>query len=171
MFDDAEGVEIVIEAATMSAHQFIEFMFAGMAEGRMANIMNERQSLHECRVQSQSIRNGTSDLRDFDRMRQAIAKMIGETHGKNLGLGFQTPKRASVNNAITVTNIIVSVGMRRLSIATAARMLDVHCPWRAGRRVVLGFDETPRRMGSREWFVHFTILERWPEFHTMTNEP
>src|ERR1700736_1885925 len=167
MFDDSEGVQIVIEAATMSAHQFIEFMFTGMAEWRMANVMNERQSLHKRRVQSQCIRNSTGDLRDFDRVRQAIAKMIGETHGKNLGLGFQAAKGARVNNTIAVANIIVAVGMRRLNTATAARILDVHRPWRAARRVVLGIDGTLRRVRGRESFAHLTILEGWPGFHTM----
>ena len=51
-------------------------MFAGMAEWRMANVMNKRESLHQCRVQSQCVRNGTGDLRNLDRVRQAIAKMI-----------------------------------------------------------------------------------------------
>src|ERR1700681_1028692 len=167
MFDDAEGVQIVIEAATMDAHQFIKFMFAGMAEWRMANVMNERRRLHKRRVQSQCVRNGTGDLRNFDRVRQAIAKMIGEAHGKNLGLGFQAAEGARVNDTIAVANVIVAVGMRRLNIATAARILDVHRPWRAARRVVLSFDETLRRVRGREWFVHLTILEGSPEFHTM----
>src|ERR1700733_6606609 len=113
MFDDAEGVEVVIEAATMRAHQIIELVFAGVPEWRMTNVMNERQSLHKCGVQSQRIRNGASDLRDLDSVRQAIAKMIGETHGKNLGLGFQAAKSTRVNDAITVANVIAAVGMRR----------------------------------------------------------
>src|ERR1700738_123456 len=109
MFDDAKGVEIVIETATMSAHQFIEFVFAGMAEWRMANVMNERESFHKRRVQSESIRNSTGDLRNFDGVGQAIAKMIGETHGKNLGFGFQAAKGPRVNNTIAVANIVITV--------------------------------------------------------------
>src|ERR1700693_561982 len=143
-------------------------MFSGMAEWRMANVMNERQRLDKRGVQSQCVRNGASDLRYFDRVRQAIAKMIGETHGKDLGLGFQAAKGARVNDTIAVANVIAAVGMRRLCIATAARMLDVHGPWRAARRVVLNFDEGLRRVRGRERFVHLTILEGPPEFLTTT---
>jgi hypothetical protein len=169
MFDDSEGVEIVIEAATMSAHQFIKFVFASMAERRMANVMNERQCLDQSRIQPQCVRNGTGDLGHLDGVRQAIAKMIGEAHGKNLGLGFQAAKGARVNNTIAVANVIVTVGMRRLGIASAARILDVHRPWRAARRVVLSFDGTLRRVRRREWFVHLAILEGSSGFHTMIN--
>src|ERR1700730_18440734 len=142
-------------------------MFAGMAEWRMANVMNKRESLHQCRVQSQCVRNGTGDLRNFDRVRQAIPKMIGETHGKNLGFCFQAAEGARVNNTIAVANVIVAVGVRGLNIATAARILDVHRPWRAPRRTVLGFDGTLRRVRGSEWFVHLTILEGSAESHTI----
>src|ERR1700730_8345777 len=125
MFDDAEGVEIVIEAAAMSVHQFIEFMFAGMAEWRMANVVNKGESFHKRCVQSESIRDGTGDLGNLDGVRQAITKMIGETHGKNLGFGFQAAKGARVHNAIAVANVIAAVRMRRLRIAAAPGILDV----------------------------------------------
>jgi hypothetical protein len=149
MFDDAEGVQIVIEAATMSAHQFIEFMFAGMAKWRMANVVNQCESFHKRRIQSQGIRNGTGDLGNLDRMRQAITKMIGETHGKNLGFSFQAAKGAGVHNAIAVSNVIATVGVRRLRIAAAAGILDVHGPGSAARRIVLRFDELLRSVRSR----------------------
>src|ERR1700730_13456406 len=168
MFDDTEGMQIVIEAATMSAHQFIEFIFASMAEWRMANVMDKRESLHQGRVQSQCIRNGTGDLRNFDRVRQAIPKMIGETHGKNLGFCFQAAEGARVNNTIAVANVIAAVGVRGLNIATAARILDVHRPWRRPRRTVLGFDGTLRRVRASEWFVHLKILEGSAESHNIT---
>ena len=121
MFHDAQGVQIVIEAATVSAHQFIEFVFAGMAKWRMANVMDKRESFRQGGVQSQSIRYGAGDLRDFDGMGQAIAKMIGEPHGKNLGFGFQAAESAGVHDAIAVADIIVAIRMCRLRVATTAR--------------------------------------------------
>src|SRR3984893_8550077 len=39
MFDDAQGVKGVIEAPAMSAHHFVEVVFASMAKWRMANVM------------------------------------------------------------------------------------------------------------------------------------
>jgi hypothetical protein len=37
--DDAEGVEVVIKAQAVGAEGFIESLFAGVAEGRMANVV------------------------------------------------------------------------------------------------------------------------------------
>ena len=133
--------------------------------------MNKRECLHKCGVQSQCIRNGTGDLRNFDGVRQAITKMIGETHGKNLGFGFQAAKGPRVNNTIAVANIVIAVRMRRLSIATAPRILHIHCPWHAARQAMLSFDEKLRWVRSRDCFVHLTILERPPGNSQRANKP
>ena len=111
MFDDAQRVKIVIEAAAVGAHQFVEFVFAGMAKWRMANVVNECERFGECGVQAQSGCDGAGDLRNFDGVRQAIAKMIGKAHGENLGLGFQAAKGARVHDAIAVTNVFAAVGV------------------------------------------------------------
>jgi hypothetical protein len=151
MFDDAKGVQIVIEAAAMSAHQFIEFVFAGMTEWRMANVMHKRESFYKRGVQSQSIRYRARDLRHFDGMRQAIAEVIREAHGKNLGLGFQAAKSTRVHDAIAVADVIVAIRVRWLGVATTAGMLDVHGPGSATRRIVLSVHEWLRRVS-----VHVT---------------
>ena len=44
LFDDAKRLEIVIEARAVSAHQLVELLFAGMAEGWMADVMDESES-------------------------------------------------------------------------------------------------------------------------------
>lgn len=75
-FDDAESLEIVIEAGAMSTHQLVELVLAGVAEGRMADIVNEREGLGELRIEAEGGGHRASDLRDFESMGEPIAKMI-----------------------------------------------------------------------------------------------
>ena len=56
LFDDAEGLEIVIEVRAMGAHELVELVFARVTERRMADIVNERESLGKFRVQAKSAR-------------------------------------------------------------------------------------------------------------------
>ncbi len=43
LFDDAQRVQIVVETAAVRAHQFVQLAFAGMAEGRMADVVDESE--------------------------------------------------------------------------------------------------------------------------------
>ena len=43
---------------------------------------------------------------DFERVRQAVAKMVGIARGEDLGFGFQAAKSARVNDAVAVTRDI-----------------------------------------------------------------
>ena len=43
LFDHAQSVQIVIERSSMSLHQLVQLTFAGMSEGRMADIMDQRE--------------------------------------------------------------------------------------------------------------------------------
>ena len=108
------------------AHQLVETRFAGVAEGRMADVMRQRQGLGEIGIQSQRGRDGAGDLGHFDGVRQAVAEMIGIARGEDLGFGFEAAKGARVDDAIAIARVIVSIGMRRLGPATAARPGDVH---------------------------------------------
>lgn len=119
-FDDAQGLEIVIEARAVNAHQLVEFVLAGMAEGRMADIVNERESLGELRIEAEGGGHRASDLRDFESMGEPIAKMIGVANGKDLRLGFEAAESARVDDAVAVSRVDAAVGMRRLRIAAAA---------------------------------------------------
>jgi len=46
-------VQIVIETAALRAHQLVELAFAGMAERRMANIVDESERFRKFGVQPQ----------------------------------------------------------------------------------------------------------------------
>ena len=71
-------------------------------------------------------RHGPRDLRDFQRMRQPVAKMIGEAHGEDLRLRFQPAESARMDHAVAVARVVVAVGMLRLRITPPPRRPHVH---------------------------------------------
>ena len=111
MLDDVERVEIVVEALAVCAHAQIELLFAGMAERRMADIVDQRQRFGEIGIQMQSAGNGACDLRDFEGVREAIAEMIGIARGEDLRFGFQAAESARMDDAVAVARVIVAIGM------------------------------------------------------------
>jgi hypothetical protein len=112
MLHDAKRMQVVIEAAAVDAHQLIEFSFAGMAKGRVANIVHQGQSLNELCVDPQSGGHRAGDLGDFKRVCKSIAKVIGEAGAEDLRFCFQTPERARVDDAVAVARIFAAVGVR-----------------------------------------------------------
>ena len=103
IFDDAERVQVVIEGQSVLAHGGVESFFSGVAEGRMADVVHQGKRFDEIGVESELRGDGAGDLRDFDRVGQAVAEVIGVAAGENLGLGFQTAEGAGMNDAIAVT--------------------------------------------------------------------
>src|SRR5437899_8704208 len=128
LFDDAEGVQIVIEVTAAHAHQYIELPLAGMAERRMANVVDQRERFGEIGIQAESRGHGASNLRDLQRVRQAVAEMVGIAGGKDLCLSFETAESAGMDDAVAVTRVGAAVGMRRLRITPATRLLRAHRP-------------------------------------------
>jgi hypothetical protein len=137
LLDDAKRVEIVIEMAAVRAHEFIELFFSGMAEGRMADVVDEREGFRKLGVQAEGGGHGAGDLRDFESVREAIAEMIGVARGENLRLGFQPAEGAGMDDAVAVARVDAAVRMRRLRKAAAAGLLCAHRP---GSRSGKAFD-------------------------------
>jgi len=120
LFDDAQRLEIVIKARAVGAHEFVEFLLAGVAEGRMPDVMDESESFGKIRVEAERGGNRASDLRNFQSMREPIAKMIGVADGEDLRLGFEAAEGARMNDAVAVPRVFVAVRMRWFRIAAAA---------------------------------------------------
>src|ERR1700741_3350844 len=97
LFDDVERMQIVIETLAMFPHAPVQLLFAGVAEGRMTDVMNQREGFGKISVEFQGSRDGARNLGDFESVREAVAEMIGIACGENLRFGFQTAKRAGVN--------------------------------------------------------------------------
>src|SRR5580658_6443160 len=108
------------------AHPPVELLLARVAERRMADVVDQSESLGKISIEFEGAGNGTRDLRDFERVREAIAKVVRVPSGKNLRLGFQPPERPGMNYAIAVAGIIVSIRVLWFRVAPAARALHVH---------------------------------------------
>ncbi len=51
IFDDADGVQVVIEACAEALHLGVEGVFAGMGKGRMPDVVGQRQGFGEVLVE------------------------------------------------------------------------------------------------------------------------
>ena len=122
-FDHPQRVQVVIEAVAEAAHLPVEFLFTGMRERRMADVVAERQSFRQILVQTQRGGHGARDLRDLDGVRQAIAEMIGDAGGEDLRLVFESAKGAGMHDSIAVALEFVPVGMREFRISPASGAL------------------------------------------------
>ena len=81
LLDNAQRLQIVIEARAVRAHQLVELLFPGMAKRRMPDIVNESKRLGKLRVQPKSAGYGASDLRNFQSVRESVTKVIGVADG------------------------------------------------------------------------------------------
>ena len=126
IFDDAQRVQIVVEEESMLPHGGIERFFAGMAEGRMPDVVNQGKSLDQVHVEAKRARDGAGDLRHFEGVGQAIAEVVGEAAGEDLRLGFEAAKRAGVNDAVPVALEIVAIGMLGFRNSASAGLLHPH---------------------------------------------
>ena len=52
VLDDAQRMQVVVEAAPMTAEAAIQSALAGMSKGRMADVVNQRQRLRQIFVQA-----------------------------------------------------------------------------------------------------------------------
>ena len=128
LLDDAKGVEIVIESATVLFHELVELAFAGVTEGGMANIVNERESFGEIRIQAEGIGDSAGDLRNLERVGEAIAKVVGEARGEDLRFRLKAPERTGVDNAIAVACVFAAVRMRWFGKTPAATIFGPQGP-------------------------------------------
>ena len=113
-------MQVVIEALAETPHLAIQLLFAGVREGRMADVVRQRQRLGQILVQLQHRGQRARDLRDLDGVRQPIAKVVGDAGWKDLRLVFQAAKSAGVDHAIAIALELVAVRMRRFRIPPPA---------------------------------------------------
>jgi hypothetical protein len=89
---DPQRLGIVVKAA-IGGHQPLHRVLAGVAEGRVAQVMRQRHRLGEVGVQAQHPGDGAGDLRHLDRMGQARAVVIALVFDEDLRLVLQ-PRKA-----------------------------------------------------------------------------
>src|SRR5437879_12760014 len=93
LLHDSQRMQVVVEAISVFAHQFVQARFAGMPKWRMSDVMHEAERFRQICVQTKCFCHSARDLGDFDGMCEPIAEMIGVAGGEDLGLCFQAAKR------------------------------------------------------------------------------
>src|SRR5438132_724708 len=74
LLNDAHRLNIVIERRPVRAHQFVQLFLAGVAKGRMSNVVSERKSFGKICIEAQRFSDRPCNLCDFKRVREPIAK-------------------------------------------------------------------------------------------------
>ena len=126
ILDDAESVQVVVEEEAVLAHGGVERFFAGVAKGRMSDVVDEGESFGEIDVEAEGSGDGARDLRDFEGVGETVAKVVGVAAGEDLSLGFETAEGAGMDDAVAVALKVVAVGVGRFGEAASAGVLGVH---------------------------------------------
>ena len=116
-------MQVVIETLAKLAHHGIELGFASMPEGRMTDIVGQRQRFRQILAQTQDRRDGAGNLRNLQGVGETIAEMVGQAGSEDLGFILQTPECSRVNYAIAIASKFIAVGMCELRISPAAGTL------------------------------------------------
>ncbi len=103
--DDAKALVIVIEAA-VGAHEAVEFGFAGMAEGGVAEIVGEGDGLGEVLIEGEGPRDGAGDGGDLDGMGEPGAEVIAGAAEEDLGLVLEAAEGAGMDDAGAVALVL-----------------------------------------------------------------
>ena len=121
LIDHAQALQVVLEAAKC-AHAVIERVLPGVAKRRVAQVVGQRNRLHQIFIERERARNGARQLRHLQRMRQPGTEQVAFVVQKHLGFVDQTPKRGAMNNAVAVA-LVLGAGRRgRLRKTPAARL-------------------------------------------------
>ncbi len=117
---DAQRVQIVVEAQTVSPQRAVERLFSGVPKGRMPDVVRQRQRFGQLRIQPQSRCHGARNLRHFKSVGQAAAKVVrqplGGQAGKDLRLAGQAAKGARVQDAGGVARKRSAISVQRLGV-------------------------------------------------------
>src|SRR5690606_26109548 len=125
-----QRLQVVLEAAPFP-HAGVEFVLARVAEGRMAEVVGERDRLDQVLVQPQAARDRAGDLGHLDRMRQAGAEEIALVVDEDLGLVLEPAKGRGMNDPVAIALEIAAPAGRFLGMAPAATEGGIGGPGRA----------------------------------------
>jgi hypothetical protein len=122
--DDAERLCIVVEA-TGIRHRGVERTLSGMAEGRVAEIVGERERLGQILVEPEPPRHRARDLGDFQAMSEPRAVVIALVIDEDLGLVVQPPEGCGVQDAVAVAGKRRADRARRLRCKPPAALVSI----------------------------------------------
>jgi uncharacterized protein YgbK (DUF1537 family) len=88
----------------------VERPLTGMTERRMPEIVPEADRFGQVFVEKKRSRNGTGDLRNFERVRKTGTEVIVGRTKENLRFMFQTAESAAMNDPIAIALILGANG-------------------------------------------------------------
>ena len=109
--DNAERLAVVLESADLGS-EAVEGLFAGVAEGRVSQIVGQADRLGQALVEAEGLGDGPSYLGDFNGMSEPGSVEVVETGCKDLRLAFEASKGRAVNDAVAVALEGGAIGMR-----------------------------------------------------------
>ena len=120
--NDAQGVQIVVEGEAVGAEGVVQGFFAGVAEGRMADVVYQGEGFGEFRIECERGGEGAGDLGDFEGVGKPIAEVVGGRgerlvrgeSGEDLGFAGEAAEGARVEDSGGVAGEGSAVGVRRL---------------------------------------------------------
>jgi hypothetical protein len=92
----------------------------------MPDVVDQSQRLDQINVDVQSAGESARDLRNLQSVGQSVAEVVRVAAREDLGLGFEAPESARMDDPVTVALEVVAVGMLRLGAAATARLIYAH---------------------------------------------
>src|SRR5437667_2417893 len=94
------------------AQEAVQDALARVAEGRVAEVVTERDRLRQVLVQSEGSSGAARDLGDLDRVRQARAEVVSLVGYEDLRLVLVTPEGSRVDDAVAVARVLCALVSR-----------------------------------------------------------
>ena len=99
--DDPQSLGVVVETAECR-HARFQHILAGMAEGRMAEVVRQGQRLRQILIEPEGAGERAGDLADLDGMGQAGAEMIALMIDEDLGLVLEPAEGRGMDDPVPV---------------------------------------------------------------------
>ncbi len=117
---DAKSLLVVVEAGEIG-HGGGERVLAGMAEGRVAEVVGEGHRLGKVLIEPEGAGDRAGDLRHLDAVGQPRAIVVAFVEDEDLSLVFQPPEGGAMDDAVAVALELRAGRARRLGEPAATR--------------------------------------------------
>ena len=131
---DTQALRVVVEAA-VGLHEAVERALAGVAEGRVAEVVRQRDRLGQVLVEPEGARQRAGHLRGLDRVREPRPVVVALVVHEHLRLVLEAAEGGGVDDAVAVALEGHAEGVFGLGVAAAARVAAPHRVGREGGRL------------------------------------
>ena len=121
LIDNPQALQVVLEAAKRG-HAIVERILPGMAKRRVAQVVRQRNRLHQVFIEPEGTGDRAPQLRHLQRVCQPRAKQVTFVVQKHLRFVHQPTKCGAMNDAVAVALVLAARGRRLLCITTSARL-------------------------------------------------